>query len=158
MSLGSTSAQTPKIRTYGRDPWGYPKAESQREGLSMQRKWGAYAGSRHIAYWVHTAYCILSAALSTASSFRIWNSSTGILSLPGSSMRSSTHDKAHEEGGLAYAKARSSLRSPPVNSRAFTPKTRVCLLSALCLHLHLWLYWGLSPTTSLKKELAYSSS
>ena len=29
------------------------------------------------------AYCILSAALSTASSFRIWNSSTGILSLPG---------------------------------------------------------------------------
>ena len=39
-----------------------------------------------------------------------------------------------------------------------TPKTRVCLLSALCFHLHLWLYGGLSPTTSLKKELAYSSS
>ena len=32
-----------------------------------------------------------------------------------------------------------------------TPKTRVCLLSALCFHLHLWLYGGLSPTTSLKK-------
>ena len=45
------------------------------------------AGSRHIAYWVHIAYCILSAALSTASSFRIWNSSTGILSLPGASVR-----------------------------------------------------------------------
>ena len=29
------------------------------------------------------------------------------------------------------------------------PKTRVCLLSALCFHLHLWLYGGLSPTTSL---------
>jgi len=39
-----------------------------------------------------------------------------------------------------------------------TPQTRVCLLSALCFHLHLWLYGGLSPTTSLKKELAYSSS
>ena len=39
------------------------------------------------------------------------------------------------------------------------PKTRVCLLSALCFHLHLWLYGGLSPTTSLwKKELTYSSS
>ena len=32
-----------------------------------------------------------------------------------------------------------------------TPQTRVCLLSALCFHLHLWLYGGLSPTTSLKK-------
>ena len=78
--------------------------------------------------------CILSAALSTASSFRIWNSSTGILSLPGASVRHSAHGKGHEEGGLAYAKAGSSLRSPPGNSRA---STRVCLLSALCFHLHL---------------------
>ena len=83
------------------------------------------------------AYCILSAALSTASSFRIWNSSTGILSLPGASVRNSAHDKGHEEGGSAYAKAGSSLRSPPGNSRASTPKTRVCLFSALCFHLHL---------------------
>ena len=98
------------------------------------------------------AYCILSAALSTASSFRIWNSSTGILSLPGARVRSSTHDKGHEEGGSAYAKARSILRSPPGNSRASTPNTRVCLLSALCFHLHLWLYGGLSPTTSLWKK------
>jgi len=63
----------------------------------------------------------LSAALSTASSFRIWNSSTGILSLPGASVRSSTHDKGHEEGGLAYVNAGSSLRSPPGNSRASLP-------------------------------------
>ena len=47
----------------------------------------------------------------------------------------------------------SSLRSPPGNSRASTPKTRVCLLSALCSHLHLWLYGGLSPTTSLWKRV-----
>ena len=104
------------------------------------------------------AYCMLSAALSTASSFRIWNSSTGILSLPGANVRNSAHDQGHVEGGSAYAKAGSSLRSPPGNSRASTPQTRVCLLSALCFHLHLWLYGGLSPTTSLKKELAYSSS
>ena len=69
------------------------------------------------------AYCILSAALSTAPSFRIWNSSTGILSLPGASVRQSAHDKGHEEGGSAYAKAGSSLRSPPGNSRASTPQT-----------------------------------
>ena len=50
---------------------------------------------------------------------------------------SSAHGKGHEEGGLAYAKAGSSLRSPPGNSQASTPKTRVCLLSALCFHLHL---------------------
>ena len=56
------------------------------------------------AYCILNAYCILSAALCTASSFTIWNSSTGILSLLGASVRSSTHDKGHEEGGLAYAK------------------------------------------------------
>ena len=45
--------------------------------------------------------------------------------------------KGHEEGGSAYAKVGSSLRCPRGNSRASTPKTRVCLLSALCFHLHL---------------------
>ena len=104
------------------------------------------------AYCILSAYCILRAALSTASSFRIWNSSTGILSLPGASVRNSAHDKGHEEGGSAYAKAGSSLRSPPGNSRASTPQIWVCLLSALCFHLHLWLYGGLSPTTSLWKK------
>ena len=78
----------------------------------------------HIECILHIAHCILSAALSTASSFRIWNSSTGILSLPGASVRRSTHDKVHEEGGLAYAKAGSSLRSPPGNSRASTPQNQ----------------------------------
>ena len=34
--------------------------------------------------------------------------------MPGASVRNSTHGKGHEEGGLAYAKARSSLRKPPV--------------------------------------------
>ena len=108
---------------------------------------------REPAYCILSAYCILRAALSTASSFRTWNSSTGILSLPGASVRNSAHDKGREEGGSAYAKAGSGFRSPPGNShRASSPKTRVCLLSALCFHLHLWLYGGLSPTTSLWKK------
>ena len=99
------------------------------------------------------AYCILSAALSTASSFRIWNSSTEILSLPEARVRSSTHDKGHEEGGSAYAKAGSSLRSPPGNSRASTSQTRVCLLSAFCFHLHLWLYGGCPPLPLSEKRV-----
>ena len=72
--------------------------------------------------------------------------------LPGASMRNSACGKGHEEGGSAYAKVGSSLRSSPGNSRAPTPKTRVCLLSALCFHLHLRLYGGLSPTISLLKK------
>ena len=48
--------------------------------------------------------------------------------VPGASMRNSTSGKGHEEGGSAHAKAGSSLKSPPGNSRASTPKTRVCLL------------------------------
>ena len=46
----------------------------------------------------------------------------------GACVRNSARGKGHEEGGSAYAKARLSLRSPPGNSRASTPKTRVCLL------------------------------
>ena len=37
-------------------------------------------------------------------------------------VRHSTRDKGHEEGGSAYAKAGSSLRSPPGYSRAFSPQ------------------------------------
>ena len=47
---------------------------------------------------------------------------------PGASVRNSARGKGHEEGGSAYAKVGSSLRSPPGNSRASTPKTRACLL------------------------------
>ena len=46
----------------------------------------------------------------------------------GASVRNSARGKGHEEGGSAYAKAGSSLRSPPGNSRASTPKIIVCLL------------------------------
>ena len=63
-------------------------------------------------------------------------------SLPGASLRNSAHGKGHEEGGLAYAKAWSSLRKPPV-PKHLTPKPE----SVLCSHLHLWLYGGLSPIT-----------
>ena len=56
--------------------------------------------------------------------------------LPEASVRTSIRGKGHEEGGSTYAKAGSSLRSPPGNSRASTPKTRVCLLY----------YFVLSPT------------
>ena len=36
------------------------------------------------------------------------------MKVPGASVRNSAHGKNHEEGGLAYAKALSSLRKPPV--------------------------------------------
>ena len=54
----------------------------------------------------------------------------------GAGGRHSAHGKGHEEGGSTYAKAGSSLRSPPGNPRASTPITRACLLY----------YFGLSPT------------
>ena len=54
-----------------------------------------------------------------------WQEYTELL---GANVRSSAHGKGHEEGGSTYAKAGLSLRSPPGNSRASTPKTRVCLL------------------------------
>ena len=62
--------------------------------------------------------------------------------VPGASVRNSVHGKGHEEQGLTYAKAWSSLRKLPVPEH-LTPKPE----SVLCTHLHLWLYGGLSPIT-----------
>ena len=69
--------------------------------------------------------------------------------LPGASMRNSAHGKGHEKGGSAHAKVGSSLRSPPGNSRASTPKTRVCLFYGFVLSPTPLTLRGLSPTTSL---------
>ena len=50
----------------------------------------------------------------------------------GASMRNSARGKGHEEGGSAYAKAGSSLRSPPGNSRASTPQNQSLPTLLLC--------------------------
>ena len=74
-------------------------------------------------------------------------------------MRSSTRDKGHEEVGSAYAKAGSSLRSPPGNSRASTPQNQS--LPTFCFVLSptpLTLRGAVPHYLSLKKELTYSSS
>ena len=56
------------------------------------------------------------------------NGRANISCLLGARVRYSAHGKGHEEGGSTYAKAGSSLRSPPGNPRASTPITRACLL------------------------------
>ena len=69
-------------------------------------------------------------------------------------------NKGHEEGGSAYAKAGSSFRSPPGNSRAYTPKkTGVCLL--YCFVLSPLISLGAVPHHHLAlsvNELTYSSN
>ena len=52
--------------------------------------------------------------------------------LPGAGERHSTRDKGHEEGGSAYAKAGSSLGSPPGYSRASTPQNQSLSTLLLC--------------------------
>ena len=54
------------------------------------------------------------------------------------------------------AKAESSLRRPPVLEH-LPPKPESAYFNALCPHLHLWRYRGLSPTPLSEKELTYSS-
>jgi len=81
-----------------------------------------------------------------------------VLSLPGASLRNSACGKGHEEGGLAYEKAGSSLRSPPGNSRASTPKPESAYF-LLCAFTYTSDFTGAVPHyLSLKKELAYNSS
>ena len=108
------------------------------------------AVSRHIAYWVHIAYCILSAALSTASSFRIWNSSTGILSLLGASEELRPWQRSWGRR-LGIRKGGIELQESPWKFSSIYPQNQSLPTFCLCFHLNLWLYGGLSPTTSLWK-------
>ena len=84
--------------------------------------------------------CVL--GMNRANQVKVWGEE-----VPGASVRNSAHGKGHEEGGLAYAKAWSSLRKPPVPEHV-PPKPE----SVLCSHLHLWLYRGLSPITISLRE------
>ena len=54
--------------------------------------------------------------------------------------------KVMRKEASAYAKAGSSLRKPPVPEH-LPPKPESVYFTALCSHLHLWLYRGLSPTS-----------
>jgi len=73
--------------------------------------------------------------------------------LLGARVRYSTHDKGHEEGGSTYAKAGSSLRSPPGNPGASTPITRPCLLYYFVLIYTSDFTGGCLPPPLLEKEL-----
>ena len=71
----------------------------------------------------------------------------------GARVRYSACDKGHEEGGSTYAKAGSSLRSPPGNPRASTPITRACLLYYFVLIYTSDFTGGCPPPPLLEKEL-----
>ena len=58
--------------------------------------------------------------------------------------------KVMRKEASAYAKAGLSLRKSPVPEH-LPPKPESAYFTALCFHLHLWLYGGLPPTTSLRE-------
>ena len=64
----------------------------------------------------------------------------------GARVRPLARGKGHEEAGSTYAKAGSSLRSPPGNPQASTPITRACLLYYFVLSPTPLTLGGLSPT------------
>ena len=79
--------------------------------------------------------------------------------LPGASVRNSACGTGHEEGGSAYAKAGSSLRSPPGNSQASTPQNQNLPTLLLCAFTYTSDFMGDCPPPPLsEKELTYSSS
>ena len=109
-----------------------------------------FAGSRNIAYWMHIAYWVQ-------------HFPQHHLSGSGIAQLEVYHCQEPAWGAPPMAKVmRKEARHTQRRDRAsgvpleilkhLPPKTRVCLLSALCFHLHLWLYGGLSPTTSLWKK------
>ena len=77
----------------------------------------------------------------------------GLGPLLGARVRHSARGKGQEEGGSTYAKAGSSLRSPPGNPRASTPITRACLLYYFVLIYTSDFMGGCPPPPLSEKEL-----
>ena len=69
----------------------------------------------------------------------------------GARVRYSARGKGYEEGGSTYAKAGSSLRSPPGTPRASTPHNQSLPTLLLCALTYTSDYGGLSPTTSFRE-------
>ena len=61
----------------------------------------------------------------------------GVHMVLGANVRNSAHGKGHEEGGSAYTKAGSSLRSPLEILEHLPPKPESAYFTTLCSHLHL---------------------
>ena len=113
----------------------------------------------HVTWFSQSLASVLGRAHTLKCAMRNIGFSRIIHCLLGARVRYSAHDKGHEEGGSTYAKVGSSFRSPPGNSRASTPKTRVCLL--YCFVLSPLTLRGAVPHHHLavsEKELTYSSS
>ena len=70
------------------------------------------------------------------------------IKMPGASVRNSAHGKGHEEGGFSIRKGGIEPQETPV-PKHLPPKPESAHFTVLCSHLHLWLYGGLSPITSL---------
>ena len=70
----------------------------------------------------------------------------------GASVRSSARGKGHEEGRSAYAKAGSSLRSPPGYSRASTPPNQSLPTLLLCALTYTSDFTGAVPHHHLSPE------
>ena len=102
------------------------------------------------------AYCILSAALSTASSFRIWNSSIGILSLPGAGAPPMAKVMRKEAW---HTQRRDRASGVPLEILEHLPPKPESAYFLLCVFTYTSDFMGAVPHyLSLKKELAYSSS
>ena len=79
--------------------------------------------------------------------------------VPGASVRNSAGGKGHEEGGSAYAKVGSSLRSPPWKFLSIYPQNQSLPTLLLCALTYTSDFTGGCPPPSLsEKELNYSSS
>ena len=66
-------------------------------------------------------------------------------------MRNSAHGKGHEEGGFGIHKGGIKPQDRPPFPEHLPPKPESVHFTVLCSHLHLSLYGGLSPITSLRE-------
>ena len=71
--------------------------------------------------------------------------------VPGASMRNSACGKGHEKEAPHTQRRNRASGVPLEILEQLPPKPEPAYFTALCSHLHLWLYRGLSPTTSFRE-------
>ena len=107
------------------------------------------AGSWHIEYWVHIAYWVQhfpqhhlsGSGIAQLEFYHCWEQELRPW------QRSWGRRLGIRKGGIEPQES-------PWKFSSIYPQTRVCLLSALCSHLHLWLYRGCPPLPLSEKRVS----
>ena len=138
-----------KWNTFKISPWILTKKEAIIRNARYKYERCQNTGSWHIAYWAHIAYWVQhfpqhhlsGSGIAQLEFYHCWEPAWGTPPMAKVMRKEARHMQRRDRAS-----------GVPWKFSSIYPQTRVCLLSALCSHLHLWLYGGCPPLPLSEKK------